>query len=109
MSQQILSQDEVDALLQGITGESQKLDKDDAPQGGIRDYDISSQERIVRGRMPTMELINDRFARALRNEFSKFFANHPKNNVRQEDIYRRGLESYAKELGIETVKDEVEP
>jgi flagellar motor switch protein FliM len=66
MSQQILSQDEVDALLQGITGESQKLEQDDAPTEGIRDYDLASQERIVRGRMPTMEIINERFARNIR-------------------------------------------
>jgi len=66
MSQQILSQDEVDALLQGITGESQKLDEEDMPSGGIREYDIASQERIVRGRMPTMEIISERFARNIR-------------------------------------------
>jgi flagellar motor switch protein FliM len=66
MNQQILSQDEVDALLQGITGESQKLEEEEAPKAGIRDYDLSSQERIVRGRMPTMEVINERFARNIR-------------------------------------------
>ena len=66
MNQQILSQDEVDALLQGITGESQKLEEDEAPSGGIRNYDLASQERIVRGRMPTMEVINERFARNIR-------------------------------------------
>jgi flagellar motor switch protein FliM len=66
MNQQILSQDEVDALLQGITGESQKLEQDDAPKTGVRDYDLASQERIVRGRMPTMEVINERFARNIR-------------------------------------------
>ena len=66
MNQQILSQDEVDALLQGITGESQKLDQDESTQGGIRDYDLGNQERIVRGRMPTMEVINERFARNIR-------------------------------------------
>jgi flagellar motor switch protein FliM len=66
MNQQILSQDEVDALLQGITGESQKLEQEDVPTGAVRDYDIASQERIVRGRMPTMEIINERFARNLR-------------------------------------------
>ncbi|HET8869284.1 MAG TPA: flagellar motor switch protein FliM, partial [Aquabacterium sp.] len=60
MNQQILSQDEVDALLQGITGESQKLEADDEPIEGIRDYNIANQERIVRGRMPTMEIINER-------------------------------------------------
>jgi flagellar motor switch protein FliM len=66
MNQQILSQDEVDALLQGITGESQKLEQEEAPTDGIRDYNLSSQERIVRGRMPTMEIINERFARNIR-------------------------------------------
>ena len=66
MNQQILSQDEVDALLQGITGESQKIEQDDLPKTGTRDYDLASQERIVRGRMPTMEVINERFARNIR-------------------------------------------
>ena len=66
MTQQILSQDEVDALLQGITGESQKLEQETVEEGAIRNYDIASQERIVRGRMPTMEIINERFARNIR-------------------------------------------
>ena len=66
MNQQILSQDEVDALLQGITGESQKLEEVEEQVGGLRNYDIASQERIVRGRMPTMEIINERFARNIR-------------------------------------------
>ncbi|RZJ02205.1 MAG: flagellar motor switch protein FliM, partial [Rubrivivax sp.] len=66
MNQQILSQDEVDALLQGITGESQKLEQEEEQVGGIREYNLASQERIVRGRMPTMEIINERFARNIR-------------------------------------------
>ncbi|MBL8486393.1 MAG: flagellar motor switch protein FliM [Rhodocyclaceae bacterium] len=65
MSQDFLSQEEVDALLKGVTGEA-----DEAPQeedsGGVKAYDLGRQERIVRGRMPTMELINERFARNLR-------------------------------------------
>ncbi len=66
MNQQILSQDEVDALLQGITGETTTEQTEEAPAGGIRDYNIASQERIVRGRMPTMEIIGERFARNIR-------------------------------------------
>ncbi len=77
MSDQILSQDEVDALLQGITGESQKLEQEEAPTGGIRDYDIASQERIVRGRMPTMEIINERFARNIRIGLFNFIRRSP--------------------------------
>jgi flagellar motor switch protein FliM len=77
MNQQILSQDEVDALLQGITGESQKLEQEDAPSTGIRDYDLASQERIVRGRMPTMEVINERFARNIRIGLFNFIRKSP--------------------------------
>jgi flagellar motor switch protein FliM len=77
MNQQILSQDEVDALLQGITGESQKLEQEEAPKEGIRDYDLASQERIVRGRMPTMEIINERFARNIRIGLFNFIRKSP--------------------------------
>jgi len=77
MNQQILSQDEVDALLQGITGESQKLEQDEAPTGAIRDYNLASQERIVRGRMPTMEIVNERFARNIRIGLFNFIRKSP--------------------------------
>ena len=77
MNQQILSQDEVDALLQGITGESQKLEQEEVQAGGIRNYDIASQERIVRGRMPTMEIINERFARNIRIGLFNFIRKSP--------------------------------
>ncbi len=81
MNQQILSQDEVDALLQGITGESQKLEQEEVQVGGIRDYDIASQERIVRGRMPTMEIINERFARNIRIGLFNFIRKSPEISV----------------------------
>ena len=65
MSQDFLSQDEVDALLKGVTGEVDEV-KVAADNTGVRAYDLAKQERIVRGRMPTLELINERFARQLR-------------------------------------------
>jgi flagellar motor switch protein FliM len=81
MNQQILSQDEVDALLQGITGESQKLEPEEQVEGGIRDYNIASQERIVRGRMPTMEIINERFARNIRTGLFNFIRKSPEISI----------------------------
>lgn len=66
MSQDFLSQDEVDALLKGVTGEADDAVESDEPQAGVRSYDLATQERIVRGRMPTLELIHERFARYLR-------------------------------------------
>ena len=81
MNQQILSQDEVDALLQGITGESQKLEQEQLDEGPVRNYDISSQERIVRGRMPTMEIINERFARNIRLGLFNFIHKNPEISI----------------------------
>ncbi|WP_280152162.1 flagellar motor switch protein FliM [Piscinibacter sp. XHJ-5] len=81
MNQQILSQDEVDALLQGITGESQKLEQEEVETGGIRDYNLASQERIVRGRMPTMEIINERFARNVRIGIFNFIRKSPEISI----------------------------
>ena len=66
MAEDILSQDEVDALLRGVSGDTEESPTDDDSSDGIRPYDIGRQERIVRGRMPTLELINERFARLLR-------------------------------------------
>jgi flagellar motor switch protein FliM len=65
MSQDFLSQEEVDALLKGVTGETEEVAAEEVP-GGVKPYDLGRQERIVRGRMPTLELINERFARLLR-------------------------------------------
>jgi flagellar motor switch protein FliM len=65
MSQDFLSQEEVDALLKGVTGEAEEAAGEE-DTGGVKPYDLGRQERIVRGRMPTLELINERFARLLR-------------------------------------------
>lgn len=66
MSQDFLSQEEVDALLKGVTGEADEAPAEEQAAGGVKPYDIGRQERIVRGRMPTLELVNERFARYLR-------------------------------------------
>ena len=56
--QDLLSQDEIDALLHGVDGGEVALD-DDVDAAGVKTYDLSSNDRIVRGRMPTLEMIND--------------------------------------------------
>ena len=64
---EFLSQDEVDSLLKGVTGETDDdQSHQEAAPGEVRAYNLASQERIVRGRMPTMEIINERFARLFR-------------------------------------------
>lgn len=63
----LLSQDEIDALLHGVSGGDVETETgEELPEGELRGYDFASQDRIVRGRMPTLEMINERFARYFR-------------------------------------------
>jgi len=63
----VLSQDEIDALLHGVDdGDVDTGGDDDLQDGSARSFDFNSQERIVRGRLPTLEMINERFARNFR-------------------------------------------
>lgn len=79
----LLSQAEIDALLNGVSDgdfesehESEFYSEADADEsyekGAIREYDFASQERIVRGRMPTLEMVNERFARFIRISLFNF-------------------------------------
>lgn len=63
--QDLLSQDEIDALLHGVDDGDIATDGE-GTEGGISSYDLTTQDRIVRGRMPTLEMINERFARYTR-------------------------------------------
>lgn len=57
----LLSQDEIDALLHGVDDVDDIDEPLDNDTEGAVSFDFSSQDRIVRGRMPTLELINERF------------------------------------------------
>lgn len=87
MSDDVLSQDEIDALLHG--GDSGEVDTQPPPAPGeIRHYDLATQDRIVRGRLPTLEMINERFARHFRISLFNMLRRSPELSV----------------LGIETIK-----
>ena len=62
MPETILSQNEVDALLEGISS----LNGDKLYEGEVREFNLAEQQYIGRGRLPTLELINERFTRLLR-------------------------------------------
>ncbi len=100
MSESFLSQEEVDALLEGVTGESQKLVEDVPEAGEVRAYNISSQERIVRGRMPTMEIVNERFARNLRVGLFNFIRRSPEISVGSVTVQR--YSAFLRELAVPT-------
>ncbi len=65
MADDILSQDEIDALLRGIEGGEVETETAESPSG-IRPYDFTSQEKIVRGKMPSLDIMNERLARSFR-------------------------------------------
>ena len=69
--QDLLSQDEIDALLHGVDGGDIEPEED-VDTTGVKQYDLSSNDRIVRGRMPTLEMINERFARYTRISMFNF-------------------------------------
>ena len=100
MSDSFLSQEEVDALLEGVTGESQKDIEQTAQKGEVRPYDISSQERIVRGRMPTMEIVNERFARNLRLGLFNLIRRTPEISIGSIAVQRYG--AFLRELTVPT-------
>jgi len=100
MSESFLSQEEVDALLEGVTGESQKLVQEVQEKGEVRSYNMSSQERIVRGRMPTMEIVNERFARNLRVGLFNFIRRSPEISVGPVVVQR--YSAFLRELAVPT-------
>jgi flagellar motor switch protein FliM len=65
MTQEVLNQDEIDALLNGVDAGAVSTEPAPVP-GEARQYDFGSEMRIVRGCMPTLEMVNERFARQLR-------------------------------------------
>ena len=66
MGAEILNQEEIDALLKGVDNGAVETVAPPQQPGEVRAYDLATQTRIVRGRMPTLEMINDRFARLFR-------------------------------------------
>jgi flagellar motor switch protein FliM len=89
MSKDFLSQDEVDALLKGVTGEADEP-PEEVEAGGVRPYNLGTQERIVRGRMPTLELINERFARLFRIGLFNFMRKNAEISVGQVRVLKYG-------------------
>jgi flagellar motor switch protein FliM len=72
----VLSQDEIDALLHGVDSGAVQTEQALAP-GEARNYDFANQVRIVRGRMPTLEMINERFARLFRTSLFNMLRRTP--------------------------------
>ncbi len=90
---QVLTQEEINSLLRGLSeGEIEQESveqQDNAVQA--KKFDLANQERIIRGRMPTMELIHDRFARQFRTTLAKFLGRTCFANVGGIEMLKFGL------------------
>src|SRR5262245_22423730 len=82
---QVLSQNEVDALLNAVSEGNLDLGAggaaggdpgaagggaDGAPEQEVAAYDLTNQDRVIRGRMPTLDIIYERFIRLFRISLS---------------------------------------
>jgi len=89
---QVLSQDEVDSLLKGIAGGDgdDDFDMPDMDADAVIPYDLTSQDRIIRGRMPTLEIIHDRFVRMFRLTLSSALRKVVDISVRSTELIKFG-------------------
>ena len=89
---QVLSQNEVDALLKGISGDEMESEFDvgDMDPSAVIPYDLTSQDRIIRGRMPTLEIIHDRFVRMFRLTLSSALRKVIDISVRSTELIKFG-------------------
>ncbi|GAA3903570.1 flagellar motor switch protein FliM [Halomonas cibimaris] len=65
----LLSQEEIDALLKGVSGDDEPATpsaQQDSEPSRIRPYDPSTQHRVIRERLHALDFINERFARYFR-------------------------------------------
>ena len=96
-NEDLLSQDEIDALLSGVdNGDVETEEPEESLAEGANDFDFSSQDRIVRGRMPTLEMINERFARNIRTSLFELLRRSPVVTV--EDIQNLKFSEYIQTL-----------
>ncbi|MEC9362952.1 MAG: flagellar motor switch protein FliM [Sinimarinibacterium flocculans] len=77
----LLSQDEIDALLHGVDSGAVDTTPPPPAPGEARTFDFTSQDRIIRGRMPTLEMINERFARLFRISLFNMLRRSPELTV----------------------------
>ncbi len=64
-SAEVLEKEEIDALLKGVDSSEVLVESGASVPGEVRSYDMATHVRVVRGRMLALEMIHERFARAL--------------------------------------------
>lgn len=98
---ELLLQEEIDALLRGVDDGDIEIETDEfQDEGNAKDYDFRSQERIVRRRIPTLEMLNERFSKYLRSSLFKFLHRSPEISL--SDIRIQKFSEYIYALRVPT-------
>lgn len=101
MSQKdVLSQEEIDALLNGVDEGAVDTENEPVAKGEVQSFDLASQDRIVRGRMPTLEMVNERFARYLRVSIFNMLRRSAEISVRGVEMMK--FQEYMRTLHVPT-------
>jgi len=98
----ILSQLEVDSLLSGLS-EGKVETETDVPSetdDDVRPYDFSGQEKVIRGRLPTFEVINERFTREIRTSISTLL--HTTVDIATESMETVKFSEFGRSLPVPT-------
>ena len=98
--EKILNQDEIDALIHGVDAGAISTAEPEVAPGEARAYDFTNQMRIVRGRMPTLEMINERFARLFRVSLYNLLRRSPEFAVGQ--LQMKKFSEYVHTLHVPT-------
>ena len=69
--EEILSREEVDALLRGVGDGELETETDDIAENisGVEPFDLMTQEKVITGRLPTLNIINQMFCKLFQNTF----------------------------------------
>ncbi|MBU0995508.1 MAG: flagellar motor switch protein FliM [Proteobacteria bacterium] len=99
---EILSQEEVDSLLSGLSAGKVEIESDEPDEvaGDISLYDFTSQDKVIRGRMPTLDIINERFAREVRTSMSNLL--HTTVDISSESLDTLKFSEFGRSLPVPT-------
>ncbi len=87
----ILDQEEVDTLLRGLSGPESEIERRRADaDSSIMPFDLVNQDCVLRGHMPALEIINDRFSRLCTNALGRAMRKHVHLNPLCLDMLRFG-------------------
>lgn len=98
--QKILNQDEIDALIHGVDQGAVSTTSEELPTGEVRGYDFATQMRVVRGRLPTLDMINERFARQFRTNLYNLLRRTPEISINQTEMKK--FQDYTHTLHVPT-------